>query len=198
MKKLLYLLLFISCNHSDKTPNTTLFASYNSNPEMVSSGISLMADSSYIYGFASCMSSCWDSGKFTIREDTIFFQSYLEHSVDTNNKWHGQIRPLTGEKYLIKNGRIYHRIVNGLYDMKIFWLHQEFETKPEEFLDSTGNGFAKIYNGRGQVLKCGEFKDFKLFDGEISIYDKDQLERIEIYKNGNKFKDSIISKSWWD
>jgi len=181
-------------------------------------GIVLNSDSTYRYYWGGCLESGRDSGKYAIKRDTLYFISLLKSNTDTVKKliadtkkktknpdefiWtlpfdqgHGQITPITNEKYLIRNSRIYYRQENGKYDMKLFWLKSDAEDLPYEVLDSTGNGYATFYNGRHKITREGLFKKFTLIDGNQYHYDNDDnIKKIEIFKNSLKIRDSFVVK----
>lgn len=203
MKRYLFIVVLIAgCNKPPEnfeqvvSPGSsvkTVFATYCSEPNsLAGGGIVLSEDSSYVYSFSSCLESRFDSGRFKMKNDTIFFQSALEDKADTSNHAMNQVTPLTGRKYLLRNGHIYHYFENNKYDLKHFYLRDDQEVSPEEVLDANGNGFARLYNGRQQITRDGLFEKFKLMDGSIYYYKSDgSVAKIETYRDGSKVSDSI-------
>lgn len=88
---------------------------------------------------------------------------------------------------------------------------EEFEVKEEKVETGSGgpslssgisltgdplksNGYNKVYNDNKEIWMDGEFKNGKLWDGKLYIYDKDGLlERIEIWKNGKYHSEGVVN-----
>lgn len=55
------------------------------------------------------------------------------------------------------------------------------------------NGYNKVYNKNDELWMDGDFKEGKLYDGKVYIYDKDGiLEKIEVYKKGRYHSDGQL------
>lgn len=55
------------------------------------------------------------------------------------------------------------------------------------------DGYNKLYNKNQELWMDGEFKDGKLWNGKLYIYDEDGiLMKIEIYKKGKYFSDGVL------
>lgn len=89
------------------------------------SGIELHSDSTYFYSSGMCVGSSMDSGSFSMKGDTLFLKSVLESKVDTSNHGFDQVRPLTGDKYLIRGDKIFYRLENGKYDTSATWVKSD-------------------------------------------------------------------------
>ena len=47
------------------------------------------------------------------------------------------------------------------------------------------NGYNKIYNANDELEQDGDFKDGRLFNGKMYVYDSDGLLlKVKVYKNG--------------
>jgi antitoxin component YwqK of YwqJK toxin-antitoxin module len=47
------------------------------------------------------------------------------------------------------------------------------------------NGYNKVYNAQDEIWQEGDFKEARLYNGQVYIYDKDGiLLKVEVYKNG--------------
>lgn len=55
------------------------------------------------------------------------------------------------------------------------------------------NGYNKVYNADDELWMDGDFKNGKLYDGKVYIYDADGLlEKIEVYKKGHYHSDGQL------
>jgi hypothetical protein len=47
------------------------------------------------------------------------------------------------------------------------------------------NGYNKVYNVEGEIWQDGDFKEGKLFNGKVYVYDRDGiLLKVKVFKNG--------------
>ena len=47
------------------------------------------------------------------------------------------------------------------------------------------NGYNKVYNSDGEIWQDGDFKEGKLFNGKVYVYDRDGiLLKVKVFKNG--------------
>jgi antitoxin component YwqK of YwqJK toxin-antitoxin module len=55
------------------------------------------------------------------------------------------------------------------------------------------NAYNKVYNSEGEISQDGDFKDGKLWDGKVYVYDKDGiLLKVQIFKNGKYHSDGQL------
>lgn len=55
------------------------------------------------------------------------------------------------------------------------------------------NGYNKVYNEDGEISQDGTFKDGRLWDGKVYVYDKDGiLLKVEVYKSGSYHSDGQL------
>lgn len=112
--------LFLSCGSEPETrfTGTPIFGHYLHEDSLIIgySELTLYPDSTYNYWSGMCVGSVMDSGNFSMHADTLDFKSVLGDRVDSTNHGFDQIRPLTGEKYLVKEKEIFYGLENGKYD----------------------------------------------------------------------------------
>lgn len=181
MRHLIIILILLSgCNSSEKNSHLITSNKLNSPIEYYSYGIDepsslfLYPDSMYLYKWSSCVVSGKDSGKYSINDDTIYFSSFLQSQVDTSNNGHNQINLLTQKKYLIRYGRIYYELANGVYNPKAFWIKKGLEIPLEDMLDKNGNGYARHLSEDNRIIEEGQFNNFKIYTGFITSHDKNK------------------------
>jgi antitoxin component YwqK of YwqJK toxin-antitoxin module len=47
------------------------------------------------------------------------------------------------------------------------------------------NGYNKVYNAQDEIWQDGDFKDGRLYNGKVYVYDRDGiLLKVKVYKNG--------------
>ena len=79
-----------------------------------------------------------------------------------------------------------------MYDISKYWGKKGTN---DEVKFNNGNFGATLYNSNRQISQKGEFRNYRLINGQKFIYnDRDSLERIEFYKDGQLVNDSLILK----
>lgn len=184
--KILCLCFIYSCHGNEtKIPVALEVQEYIDFQNDPSVSLRLYSNGIYSYKWSSCVVSGIDSGKFQIIDSIIHFASFLEKKVDTTNKRHGQITPLTNQNSIIRNNRIYYVYQNGIIDPKSYMIKRGYEVPLRELLDSNGNGYVEHLNQNFKIKERGLYKSFKMFNGEITNYDsEDKIVSIEFISQG--------------
>lgn len=129
MKKyLLFALSAIGCSEQPATySGSSVFGHYLHEDSLIIgySELTLYPDSTYSYWSGMCVGSVLDSGSFSMNADTLDFKSALENQVDSSNHGFDQIRPLNGEKYLVKDKQIFYGLEKGKYDPSAVLMKQD-------------------------------------------------------------------------
>jgi len=180
-------------SEEDTLTTASIFGHYYYSNNLVGSGIELFRDSTYKYHFGSCLQSGQDSGIFTFHDNIITLTSAVVHLFDTNNNGHDQYIDLTEKKYKFQDNKIYYQIESGdMYDISKYW---DKKGTNDEVKFNNGNFGSTLYNSNRQISQKGEFRNYRLINGQKFIYnDRDSLERIEFYKDGQLVNDSLILK----
>lgn len=155
-------------SNTEKSIFTTVFSPFNS------SHLILFKNGSYKFSFGSCLQSGEDSGLYVVTMDTINLYSVYKNVPIDRTAGHDQIYSLTGERFLKQTGRLIHIYNNTDVELMKEWLLEIYEQYKTIGLDSSGNGFLKVYNKDNFLIEEGEYKNYELYNGERYDTSKNQ------------------------
>ena len=147
-------------SNTEKSIYTTVFSPFNS------SHLILFKNGSYKFSFGSCLQSGEDSGLYVVTMDTITLYSVYKNVPIDRTAGNDQIYSLTGERFVKQTGRLIHMYNNTEVELMKEWLLEIYEQYKTIGLDSTGNGYLKVFDNGEFCIEEGEYKNFILFNGK--------------------------------
>lgn len=160
----------------------------------ISTKLKLYPDFTYSFSTLACLSSSYDTGRFTFQHDTVKFYSIAKEKYNKRKDYHREVLSFNNYRPIYYKGQLSINPLEVVYFIKGYCKEGLFKELPL-MLNKEGEGFARVTDGFYSVVEEGYYKNWKLFNGVKFIYDTiDKCTYSQYFLNGMLVQDKIKIK----